>query len=323
MTRAYVWLCLVLGLLVLRGDHAQQLAARFKLVYVGKGSAQEDPGYARLQRELRMRHPTLMSQLTMAFALDSLDDAELAETLRHVALQKPDIVFTPNGRGAAAVRRAAPALPLVFGTFADPVRFGVVSSLERRTEPVTGVWIADDLDGKRLEILHDAYPHVRRVAILGDRDWGRNVHAEEKLPTIAARLGLELTILYAQSPEEGLSIASAPESARFDAWCLPRTGASLGHTPTFVRHFIAQHQAVILADTSEVRTGAPLSYALDPGFAWPAMADLVARVLDGEPASSIPIERPPRFVLAVHAGASTAGMHVHPQVMRRADVIVR
>jgi putative tryptophan/tyrosine transport system substrate-binding protein len=323
LTKVLAGFCLALGILLgVRGDVAIQ-PPQFRLVYLGTGSEHNDAGFQRLRRELQLRHPQLAERISLGFASDSADSRELAAKLRSVAEQRPDLILAPNGRAAAAARQAAPDRPLVFGTFADPVRFNIVTSLEPRQEPATGVWISDDLDGKRLEILRDAYPWIRRVAILGDQDWGRNVQAEQTLPAIAAKLGLELTILYAQSAQDGLALARAAEPNQFDAWCLPRTGITVRDTAEFVQLFAAQRKALIVADTSEALKGAPLSYALDASFAWPALADLVARVLEGEPAGSIPIERPSRFVLAVRADGLATRSPPSADIMRRADLVIR
>jgi hypothetical protein len=66
-----------------------------------------------------------------------------------------------------------------------------------------------------------------------------------------------------------------------------------------------------------------MSYTQDARFAWSALADLVGRVLDGEPAGAIPIERPQRFELAVRVSPDTGVAPLADAVLARADVIVR
>lgn len=319
-TLVLVGLALTMGAAV-RSD-TSCVEAKPRVVYLGHGTATGDPYFQRFLKAIKTHQPWLLGATAIEF-VDAPDEDEqrLADTVRRAAAGRPAMLVAPNGAVAIAVRRAAPDTPLVFSSYADPMRFGIVSSVLRRPEPIAGIWVSDQLDGKRLEVLKDAFPHVKRVAVLGDRSWGVNVEAEARLPPIARKLELELTILYADTHEEVQALLDDPRALLYDAWCLPRTGLTLDLR--LVEWLRAHHKPVILASTNDVRAGAPMSYALDTSFVWPAMADLVSRVASGEFPGSIPLERPQRFVLALRTQPATGFPRPSDEIVRRADLVIR
>jgi len=323
---ALVALMLVLmGALLVRADTAVA-EARLRAVYLGRIAPDEDPGFKafsqallQLPADLRTRFDLRYVTALLADRKDRLDDA-----IDEAVAMRPQVIIAPNAAVARAVKRRRLPIPVIFSSFLNPVRRQVVSSTLKRDEPFAGVWIADEMDGKRLEILHDAYPAVKTVAVLMDRDWGEDTDAEAKLPAAAQRLGLQVTLLYAEDLIEAERVLARPEAAKFDAWCLPPTGLTYLYTADLLKYMKAWRRPVILGDTHDVQEGgAPLSYMVEEGFRWTAMVELTARVLQGEPAGSIPIQRPVRSVLAVRPIPAEGFPPPSAQVVRRADVVAR
>jgi putative tryptophan/tyrosine transport system substrate-binding protein len=256
-------------------------------------------------------------RIRIEFAESGLNtDATRAAAARHIASLRPGIVVAPSSATAKIIKQHVTGTPIVFGSFLDPVRYGIVSSMEARDEAITGVWVADTLDAKRLEILRDAYPDAKRVAVLIDRPWGTYFDSEKALPPVAAKLGLEVTVLFAEDKAGAEALFANPRMRSFDAWCLPRTGLAGLNTPMIVSQLRAWSKPVILANTADMNSGAPLSYALDMSFAWPAIAELVVRILDGEHAGTIPVLRPQRAVLAVRPAPEGGFPAPSAQVLR-------
>ena len=80
---------------------------------------------------------------------------------------KVDVIVTAASAGILAAKKASATMPIVFAAAADPVGDGLVSSLARPGGNITGITLmAPDLDGKRLELLKEAFPKVARVAFL-------------------------------------------------------------------------------------------------------------------------------------------------------------
>jgi len=294
---------------------------RLLVIYLGQGLAEKDLGYRSFVDALQSRLVGSDERPHVEFA--AIDPMAEDEAMSRVVLRSPSVIVAPNGRTALAARRVAAHVPTVFSSYLDPVQAGLVSSVQRRNEAATGIWISDHLDSKRLELLHDAYPHVRSILILGDSPWREGIQAERSLPPVAARLGIALTIASADTRAEIDAVMNDPLFARFDAWCIPRTSVAMVATRDLAERARQLGKPVIFANTADVTAGAPMSYALDTAFIWPALADLVARVLGGESAAAIPVQRPQRFVLAVRTGPETGLPPPSIEVVRRADIVIR
>src|SRR5262245_16661506 len=100
------------------------------------------------------------------FADDKPD--RLAGLARELVQMRPDIIVAPSGQAAQVARDATTNIPIVMVIAADPVAWGLVTSLSRPGGNVTGITTnATGLSGKRLELLKEAIPRARRIAVLG------------------------------------------------------------------------------------------------------------------------------------------------------------
>ncbi len=295
------------------------------VLYVGYWSPQRDDSFDYFVGLIRRTHPELLEFARFEFlATPDNDDRRMADILRKAVTRHPALVIAPNGSSAMAMHQVAPATPVVFATFVDPVRSGLVEGMGTRARPITGISNADWLDGKRLEILHQAYPGVRNVAVLADRSWADNYDGRARLPAEAARLGLHATVLLADDDDQARTVFSDPRSAEFDAWYVPATYLARLAEVRIVAQMRVWHRPCIFALTDQVNAGGLLAYAQDTEFVWPALVDLTQRVLlGGENPGAIPIVRPDRFVLAVRTSADTGVPPPDISIVRRADVVVR
>jgi putative tryptophan/tyrosine transport system substrate-binding protein len=91
----------------------------------------------------------------------------LPDLAAELARLKVDVIVTTGAVPVLAAKKASPTIPIVFASSSDPVRSGLVSSLAQPGGTITGLsQMAPDLDGKRLELLKEAFPKVARTAFL-------------------------------------------------------------------------------------------------------------------------------------------------------------
>lgn len=306
----------------LPGSSARRDPAPARLVFLARGEASRDSYFQRFTDAFRSRHARLLRQVQLV-ALSVPDDPEqMARALEDEARTHPALFVVQNGIQAQVARKAAPAVPMIFSSQANPLQLGVASGMLSRPEPTTGLWVNDELDGKRLELLLDAYPALRNVAVLGNAEWLDGLKERlAEMQALAAERGAHLILLQAESVDAALALVDAPGARDIQAWCLPRTTLSLDGRVG--RRIAAQGKPVMAAYTPDVYEIANLSYAHDRSFIGPAMADLAARIVLGEPAGSIPIQVPQRFQLAVRIVPDPRMPAVNPDVVRRADVVIR
>ena len=114
---------------------------------------------------------------------------------------KVDVIVTTNSGATLAAKKASGTIPIVFAAAGDPVGTGLVSSLARPGGNITGLSLmAPDLDGKRLELLKEAFPKVARVALLWGSEGSRGNRALTDMEAAAKALGLKLLSLEVRVP---------------------------------------------------------------------------------------------------------------------------
>jgi putative tryptophan/tyrosine transport system substrate-binding protein len=316
-----------LSILLLAGAlHADSTAPppRQRVVYLGRIGAAADPGFLALSQAVARLPAGLAQRIELRFVTALLADGQhrIQLAIDEALALRPE-VLVGTAFVASELKKRHVQQPVLFTSFVHPVRMGLVSTTGARQEAMAGVWIADETDGKRLELLHDAYPGVRSVAMLMDRDWGMATDATRILPPLARKLGLTLTLLYADDLKEAEPLLARPESARFDAWLLPPTGLSYLYSPQLLKIFSTWGKPVITGDTQDVMRGAPLALMVEDAFRWDAQAEVLARVLQGERAGAIPIQRSYKALLSARPEPIGGFPAPSATVLRRADLIVR
>ncbi len=292
------------------------------IVYVGSWTAAQDRSFTLFVAALQRDHPQLLRDFRVEYVHGSdTDEEQLARSIRAAIDRKPWVVVTPTGVSARAARRFAGRTPIVFSSYVDPVRSGIRESMRSATAAITGISLADWLDDKRLEILHDAFPRVRSVAVLVDRSWVAEYDPERRIAQAAHRNGMIATLVYAENAADVDVLMTSAESARFDAWYVPPTYVAYLAEDRIIFHLRRMNKPAIHSTGHEVSRGALFAYEQDGSFVFDALADLVYRVCLGEDAGSIPIETPQRFVLSVRTDAPSEATRIAAAVVRRADVV--
>jgi len=194
---------------------------------------------------------------------------------------KVDVIVTAGPASSAAKKESA-TIPIVFAAFADPVGGGLVSSLARPGGNITGLSLmTPDLDGKRLELLKEAFPKVSRVAFLWEPGGTRGNLALTDMEPAAKALGLKLQSLEVRSLDD---FESAFARAKRDgAQALITTSTALINTQQRqVLDFAAKNRLPAMYPTSEfVEAGGLMSYAPNYTDLFRRTADFVDKILKG------------------------------------------
>jgi putative tryptophan/tyrosine transport system substrate-binding protein len=235
---------------------------------------------------------------------------------RQVAL----ICVTASTALVQATKAATSTIPIVFAIGADPVKFGLVASLNRPGGNVTGVsFLANLLAAKQLEVLHEAAPNATAVAFLVNP---RNPNAADR-SSEAKRLGLELTVASAGA-EDAIDKAFATlvrEQAR---------AVLIGADPLFTAH---RERVALLAERHRLPTifiqrefpkvGGLMSYGPDQTDAYQQTGAYAGRILRGEKPADLPVVQPTKFELVINLKTAKAlGLDVPPTLIARADEVI-
>jgi ABC-type uncharacterized transport system substrate-binding protein len=305
----------------LHSDRAPAAAPR-AVVWVSYWTPQTDPSYLSFVRAFERRFPPGRCGLAVDYESGSPGDtADLERAIRAALARHPAILVTPTGTTAAIARRVSGTTPVVFVSFDEPVSAGIVDSMRASAAPVTGISLVDRLDEKRLEILHQAFPAVRSVAMLGDRNWAATVDVPRIVSFAAEHQQLAVTTLYAETPAEVDALMSAPAAARYDAWYFPISFVSTQSEGQILSHLRRLGKPAMHARTITVRRGGLMGYEQDARFVYPELVDLIDRIQAGEYAGDIPVQTPRGFVLAVRTEGVPPSLRIAPAVVRRAERI--
>jgi len=239
---------------------------------------------------------------------------------------KVDVIVTIASSGTLAAKKAGPTIPIVFGSHADPVGSGLVSSLARPGGNITGLSLmTPDLDGKRLELLKEAFPKVARVAFL----WGGSGTSRGNLPltdmeAAAKALGIKLLSLPVRSLDD---FDSAFARAKRDgAQALITTTSGLINTQQRqVLDFAVKNRLPAMYHYTEyVDAGGLMSYGPNLADQWRRAADFVDKILKGTKPAEIPVEQPMKFEFIISLiAAKQIGVTIEPNVLVRADRVIR
>jgi putative ABC transport system substrate-binding protein len=238
---------------------------------------------------------------------------------------KVDVIVTA-GPGVLAAKKASTTIPIVFGAASDPVGAGIVSSLARPGGNITGLSnIAQDLDGKRLELLKEAFPKVARVASLGQSVRGGNPYLRlTEMEAAAKALGVKLLPLRVRSLDdfEGAFARAKREGAQA---LITNSGPLINTQQRQVLDFAAKNRLPAMYHSPEfVEAGGLMSYAPNYADLFRRAADFVDKILKGARPADLPVEQPTKFEFLVNLKtAKQIGLTIPQKVLERADKVIR
>ena len=238
---------------------------------------------------------------------------------------KVDVLVTDTSNATEAAKNATKTIPVVFTTANDPVGDGQVASLARPGGNLTGFsLLALDLNGKRLELLKEAFPKVTRVAFLTRLGTKTTEQRFNEAQVVAKGLGLRLQFLGAKGPED---LESAFEEAKRAG-----TQAVLAHPSTFVAtnrariiELAAKHRLPAIYSGSEAaEAGGLMSYGPDILDNYRRAAIYVDKILKGANPADLPVQQPMKFEFIINLKtAKQIGVTIPPNMLTRADKVIR
>jgi putative tryptophan/tyrosine transport system substrate-binding protein len=214
----------ILGIALLSASAALR-AQQGKVARVGvlrPGSAKEPAWVQRepFERGLRELGWAPGTNVLIDYRYAEGDAARLSPLAAELLAKPVDVVVTAGVAAAFAVRAASASVPIVMAASNDPIAEGLVENLARPGRNITGIAIFTfDMDGKRLELLKEAFPRVRRIALIANPTGEPNSYLRriDELRTGARRLGVEIQLFEVTRREDMAAALSAVERGRFDA----------------------------------------------------------------------------------------------------------
>ena len=240
-----------------------------------------------------------------------------------LAAGKPDVIVAGGIFDALPVFAATHTIPLVVITGADLVENGLVESLSHPGGNVTGTTVlGGELDGKRLDLLHELVPSATRIAVLGRRT-ERYVARMAALQDLAHRLGIGLSPRFADTLVEMDAAYGASAAARDQGIVQMASPLAFENQSHIIARAAMLRPPVIYEARDYTEQGGLMSYGQVWQENFERSAYLVDRILKGAKPADLPVEQPTRFELIINLKtARTLGLTLPQTLVARADEVI-
>jgi putative ABC transport system substrate-binding protein len=234
-----------------------------------------------------------------------------------------DLILTAGDAQVIAAKRATDRIPIIFAAVGDPVGNGLVASLARPEGNATGLSLQlTDSVGKRLDLLREVLPDLRRLGLLGN--FGNPTVALELGAVQAAAHKIDLeTILAGFARTEDVAPAIQNMQSRADALYVcqdPLVGSSIAQINASA---LAARLPTMFSVRELAERGGLISYGPDLPVMYRRAAEMADKILRGAKPADIPVEQPTQFDLVVNLkAAKTLDLVVPDTLLNRADKVI-
>jgi len=257
------------------------------------------------------------------YAEDKLD--RLREFAKELVRLKVDVIVTGGPVATRPAKEAAGAIPIVLAYEADPVRTGLVTSLARPGGNITGLTSnAEELNGKRLELLKEAIPELSRVAVIRNSGMSGTEGALKDVELAAQSLGLRIHALEISGPNDLEGIFQVVKKGGARALMTIGDPVTFTHRKRVIDLAIKNRVATIHGQIPFAEAGGLMVYGPNDADMYRRAATFVDKILKGVKPADLPVERPVKFDLIINLKtAERISLTVPPNVLARADKVIR
>jgi putative ABC transport system substrate-binding protein len=248
--------------------------------------------------------------------------AELADELVRL---KVAVIVTSSFGSIQAAKNKTKTIPIVFTAAADPVEDGLVSSLARPGGNVTGLaLLAPELNGKRIELLKEAFPKITRVAFLwrpGARLGDRRFRDAEG---VAKTLGLRLQSVAVKGADAFDGAVEAAKLAGAQALTASPDPVLTTHRARIIDLAAKKRLPAMYVSSEWVDDGGLMSYGPDSLDNWRHAASYIDKILKGRNPADLPVEQPMKFEFVINLKtAKQIDATIPPNLLVRAQRVIR
>ena len=245
--------------------------------------------------------------------------------LANELVQRHAAVIVGNQTAVEAIRKANTSIPIVFVTGEDPVRGGLVASLNRPGENITGVTFfgGSQLNAKRMELLQKIAPHAKTVAVLGDPGYPPFERELPEVETVAKRLGWRLVIERAATSSEFEPAFAKFTSAKADALLVSGSPLFTSQGKTLAALAQTYKLPAIYDVRNVVAAGGLISYSSSLSGAYRQAGAYAGRILKGVKPGELPVVQAATFELTINLRTAKAmGIAIPPELLATASEVI-
>ena len=258
--------------------------------------------------------------LIIEFRIGTLD--QLPQLAEELVRSKVDVILASASSAGIAAKNATTTVPIVFTSLSHPVEIGLVKSLARPGGNITGLTVNVGAHaGKRLELLRELVPTLRRVAVLTHPGHPTDPVQRKEMEEAARALGLQLNPTAVRGPEDFEAAFKAV--GRADGLVHIDTPLFTTHRARLAELAAKSRLPAIWAHSTIVEAGGLMSYGTYIPALFRRAAIHVDRVLKGTKPADLPVEQPTKFELVINLKTAKAlGVTIPPLLLLQADQLI-
>jgi len=247
-----------------------------------------------------------------------------AEIAAEFVRLKVDVILTSGTAPVIAAKQATSVIPIVFATAGDPVSTGVVANLARPGGNVTGLSLQQtDLATKRLELLREVVPGLRRLTIMAHAGAPSAVLEMGEVEAAARALGLRVDTFKIRRADEIAPRAFEALKDRADALYVCTDPLLNTNRTRIITLALGARLPTMYQLRDHVEVGGLMSYGPNLPDQWRRAADYVDKILRGARPGDLPVEQPTKFDLVINlTTAKTLGLTIPESFLLRADEVI-
>jgi putative tryptophan/tyrosine transport system substrate-binding protein len=303
---------------------AQQMAKLPAVGFLVSGTpSTHGPWFAALAQRLRELGWIEGRTIAIEYRWAEGRNERFAEIAAEFVRLKVDVIVTAGTALVVAAKQATSVIPIVFAAAGDPVGTGLVASLARPGGNVTGLSVQQtDAAAKRLELLREVVPGLRRLAILANVASPAVVLDMREVQATAGTLGLEVTT---SEIRQGEDIAPAFEAlkSRADALYVCIDPLVSTHRIRINTLALAARLPTMHGSREFVEAAGLISYGTNIPDLFRRAAGYVDKILRGAKPADIPVEQPTKFDLIINLTTANAlGLEIPDKLLALADEVI-
>ena len=251
--------------------------------------------------------------------------ARFPQLARELITARVQLIVTTGATEAVTMSQATSTIPIVMMFVADPVELGLAKSLARPGRNLTGSTLRiPGFPAKRMELLIEALPGARRIAVLGNPGQPNFVADRKAMERVAAAKGVTLLPTAAATrPEELESAFERIAKERPDAMIVPSLALFQLHRERIIAFAVQAKLPAMYTWTEDVEAGGLMAFAVEVRALYARAPVFVDKILKGAKPGDIPIEQPTRYGLWINLKTARAlGVTFPPAILARAERVI-
>ena len=248
--------------------------------------------------------------------------ARLPEALAELMRLKVDVLVASGTSAVLLTRDAARTMPVVFVAAVDPVAMRLVTSLARPGGTITGITaLAEELNGKRMELLHQLIPNSSSIAFLVRAGSPATAEHTKQAERAAEALGMRLQVVAARDQDD---LEKAISAARGAGALLVVDDTVFTTQRAKIAQLALKNRLPTMYGLREmVQAGGLMTYGPDYGDLYRRAAEYVQKILQGVRPGDLPVERPIKLEFVINVNTAKAlGLTIPPPLLARADEVI-